>query len=124
MQGSRNYELDSSQGTDGLRSFLRGVAERDTSILEMASEHAAELPSPGLIWWRAQILRKQEEKRRIERPMMIMRMLAAMVCAVVFLVATASTWQQGQSLPILMMVVAIAVSLVSAAVLLWSPAKE
>jgi phenylpropionate dioxygenase-like ring-hydroxylating dioxygenase large terminal subunit len=40
MQGSRNYELDSNQVTDGLRSFLDEVAERDTSILEMASEHA------------------------------------------------------------------------------------
>src|SRR5215831_17378188 len=93
----------------------------DSLIKKMASDHAAELPSPGLIWWRAQILRKQEDQRRIERPIMIMKMLAAVVCAVVFLVATASAWQQGQSLPILMMVVAIAVSLVSAAVLLWSP---
>jgi vanillate O-demethylase monooxygenase subunit len=40
MQSSRNYATDSNQVTDGLRSFLNEVAERDTSILEMASEHA------------------------------------------------------------------------------------
>jgi phenylpropionate dioxygenase-like ring-hydroxylating dioxygenase large terminal subunit len=40
MQGSRNYALDSDAVTTGLRSFLTGVSERDTSILEMASKHA------------------------------------------------------------------------------------
>jgi len=96
----------------------------DSLIKKMATDHTPELPSPGLIWWRAQILKKQEETQRIERPMMIMKWLAAVVCAVVFLVATASSWQQGQALPILVMIVAITVSLVSAALLLWSPAKE
>lgn len=57
----------------------------DSLIKKMASDHSAELPSPGLIWWRAQILKKQEAKQRIERPVMIMRLLAATVCAVVFL---------------------------------------
>src|SRR5262249_32594150 len=57
----------------------------DFLIKKMASDHAAELPSPGLIWWRAQILRKQEEKRRIERPMMIMRFVAMAVCALIFI---------------------------------------
>jgi vanillate O-demethylase monooxygenase subunit len=40
MQGSRNYALDSDEVTAGLKSFLDGVAQRDTSILEMASDHA------------------------------------------------------------------------------------
>jgi vanillate O-demethylase monooxygenase subunit len=40
MRGSRNYALDSDAVTTGLRSFLTGVSERDTSILEMASMHA------------------------------------------------------------------------------------
>jgi vanillate O-demethylase monooxygenase subunit len=40
MQSSRNYAPDSGQVTDGLRSFLAEVARRDTSILEMASNHA------------------------------------------------------------------------------------
>ena len=40
MQSSRNYVTDSGEVTDGLRSFLAEVARRDTSILEMASNHA------------------------------------------------------------------------------------
>ncbi|MDT5093733.1 MAG: hypothetical protein QOH60_3096 [Mycobacterium sp.] len=40
MQGSRNYALDSDVVTSGLRSFLSGVAQRDVSILEMASKHS------------------------------------------------------------------------------------
>jgi vanillate O-demethylase monooxygenase subunit len=40
MQASRNYALDSGEVTDGLRSFLAEVARRDTSILEMASQHS------------------------------------------------------------------------------------
>ncbi len=40
MQGSRNYALDSDEVTTGLRSFLAEVARRDTSILEMASNHS------------------------------------------------------------------------------------
>lgn len=40
MQSSRNYAPDNDQVTEGLRSFLGDVADRDTSILEMASNHA------------------------------------------------------------------------------------
>ena len=40
MQGSRNYALDSDPVTTVLRSFLAEVAQRDTSILEMASNHS------------------------------------------------------------------------------------
>jgi vanillate O-demethylase monooxygenase subunit len=40
MQSSRNYRTDSDEVTVGLRSFLDGVARRDTEILEMASDHA------------------------------------------------------------------------------------
>jgi len=40
MQSSRNYATDSGEVTNGLRSFLAEVARRDTSILEMASNHA------------------------------------------------------------------------------------
>ena len=40
MQGSRNYALDSDVVTSGLRSFLAEVARRDTSILEMVSNHS------------------------------------------------------------------------------------
>jgi phenylpropionate dioxygenase-like ring-hydroxylating dioxygenase large terminal subunit len=40
MQGSRNYATDRDGVTTGLRSFLAEVARRDTSILEMVSNHS------------------------------------------------------------------------------------
>jgi len=40
MQASRNYRIDRDEVTAGLRSFLDGVAQRDVSILEMASSHS------------------------------------------------------------------------------------
>jgi len=54
--------------------------EFDSLIKKMAADHQPELPSPGVIWWRAQILKKQVEKERIERPLTIMRVLAAAAC--------------------------------------------
>ena len=54
--------------------------EFDSLIKKMAADHQPELPSPGVIWWRAQILKKQAEKERIERPLSIMRALAAILC--------------------------------------------
>jgi hypothetical protein len=51
--------------------------EFDSLIKRMAAGHQPELPSPDVIWWRAQILKKQAEKRRIERPVTIMRIAAA-----------------------------------------------
>lgn len=53
--------------------------EFDSLIKKMAAQHQPELPSAGLIWWRAQILRKQAEKERAERPFTIMRLVAAAV---------------------------------------------
>lgn len=57
----------------------------DSLIKKMASDHQPELPSPGVIWWRAQILKKQAENERIERPLTIMRTLAAVLCLAVLL---------------------------------------
>jgi len=57
--------------------------EFDSLIKKMAADHQPELPSPGVIWWRAQILKKQAEKERIERPLTIMRTLAALLCLAV-----------------------------------------
>lgn len=62
--------------------------EFDSLIKKMAAEHQPELPSPDVIWWRAQILRKQAEKQRIERPVTIMRIAAA----VLFLVVLVGLW--------------------------------
>lgn len=55
----------------------------DLLIKKMASEHQPELPSPGLVWWRAQVLKKQAQKERIERPVTIMRLIVTVVCLIV-----------------------------------------
>jgi len=68
--------------------------ELDSLLKQMADSHRPELPSPGLIWWRAQILRKQQEKQRIERPLTIMRSMAGGACMVAFLVFLAASWRQ------------------------------
>jgi len=60
----------------------------DSLIRKMAAEHKPGLPSPDVIWWRAQILRKQAEKQRIERPVTIMRIVAAAL----FLVVVVGLW--------------------------------
>jgi hypothetical protein len=52
-------------------------------IQQMAQQHQPELPSAGVIWWRARIQKKFAEKERIERPLVIMRMLAGTVGLVV-----------------------------------------
>ncbi len=51
----------------------------NSMIQQMAQQHQPELPSPGVIWWRAQIQKKFAEQHRIERPLVIMRMLAGTV---------------------------------------------
>jgi len=65
--------------------------EFDSLIKKMAAEHQPELPSPSLVWWRAQILKKQAEKERIERPVTIMRILASVIglCVVLGLLVQA-----------------------------------
>lgn len=55
----------------------------DLLIKKMAAGHEVELPSSGLVWWRAQILKKQAEKERIERPVTVMRMVAVAMCLLV-----------------------------------------
>ncbi len=104
-------------------------SQLDSLLKQMAEDHRPELPSPGLIWWRAQILRKQQERARIERPVLIMRMVAAVVCLVVFAGLVATNWPQFQKLlgsatwlVLPLGVVVLTVSLVSLS-LLWSAAK-
>jgi len=57
--------------------------EFDSLVKKMAAGHQPELPSPDVIWWRAQILKKQAEKQRIERPVTIMRITATVLFFVV-----------------------------------------
>ncbi len=102
----------------------------DSLMKRLAEEHQAVLPSPSLIWWRAQILKKYEQKRRIERPFTIMRLVAALVC----LELAAAVWAvYGQHLAFpwgrwlwLLMpcgMVVLTATLVSA-LMLWSTATE
>jgi hypothetical protein len=68
----------------------------DSLLKQMAVAHRPELPSPDLIWWRAQILRKQEQKRRIERPIMVMRLVAIVACLAISLGLFAANQQMFQ----------------------------
>src|SRR5260221_12981138 len=70
-------------------------SQLDFLIKKMAQDHRPELPSPDLIWWRAQILKKQAQKERIERPMVIMRMLAVKGCPAVFPARAGGKWRAG-----------------------------
>ena len=67
---------------------MNNDVEFDSLVKKMAAEHQPELPSPDVIWWRAQILKKQAEKQRIERPVTIMRIAAT----VLFLVVVVWLW--------------------------------
>jgi hypothetical protein len=62
---------------------MNNEVDLDLLIKKMAAGHQPELPSPGLIWWRAQILAKQAQKERIERPVAIMRLIAGAMCLLV-----------------------------------------
>jgi hypothetical protein len=77
---------------------MNNEPQLDSLLKQMADHHRPELPSPGLIWWRAQIVRKQQEQARIERPAMIMRLVAIVACLVVFAAMLSAGWQQFQTL--------------------------
>jgi hypothetical protein len=72
---------------------MNSEPQLDSLLKQMAEGHRPELPSPDLIWWRAQILKKQEQKRRIERPIIVMRQLAIVACLAVCLALLAANWQ-------------------------------
>jgi hypothetical protein len=100
----------------------------DSLLKQMAEGHQPELPSPALIWWRAQILKKYEQKKRIERPITIMRLAATVLCLVFLAALMAGNWREFQAagreswlMPFV--IVALTASLASAA-LLWPAAKR
>jgi len=110
---------------------MRNDSDLDAILKQMAAEHRPQLPSPGLIWFRAQLLRKAQQKERIERPMVVMRGLAGLTCAVIFLLVAASSWEKMQDgmgqqgwllLPLVLLT--FGASLASGVILLWSPAKR
>jgi hypothetical protein len=103
--------------------------ELDSLLKQMAASHRSQLPSPGMIWWRAQVLRKQKEKERIERPLMIMRGVAAVACVAALVVFLVNSWGQleppmASRLAMPLVVGFLMVSAILAFVVSWSPAKE
>jgi hypothetical protein len=105
-------------------------ADLDAMLKQMATEHRPQLPSPGLIWFRAQLVHKARQKERIERPLVVMRGLASLIGAVLMFALVAVNWREFQDtmdnqrsfvLPLLLTVTA---SLASGALLLWSRAKR
>ena len=78
-----NNEVNKTNGND---------AQLDSLIKNMADHHQPPLPSPGLIWWRAQVLKKLEAKERVERPMAIMRMVVSAVGAALLLGLVVVNW--------------------------------
>jgi hypothetical protein len=101
--------------------------ELDALLKQMAEEHQPQLPAPGLIWWRAQILKKQSEKELVERPLIIMRGLAVITCLIALVVLLVGNWGQLEAatgamhflMPLL--VALVAASLVSALLMLRWP---
>lgn len=102
----------------------------DSLLKQMAEAHRPELPSPDLIWWRAHMLRKQEQKQRIEKPIRIAWQLAIAACTAVLLALLVGNWASlatainGASAPLMALgVLALAVPLVSVVILLRPRAK-
>ena len=106
-------------------------SDLDAILKQMATEHRPQLPSAGLIWFRAQIVRKARQKERIERPLVVMRLLVLIVGAVLLPALVAANWgrvrdamnhQSSFLLPLLLLT--LTASLASGAILLWSLAKR
>ena len=106
-------------------------SDLDAILKKMAAEHRPPLPGPGLVWFRAQLLRKAQQKERIERPLVFMRFLAALAAGAILLAFVAANWGEFQDamnhasrllLPLLLLT--LGASLASGAILLWYPAKR
>ena len=109
---------------------MKNEIDLDALLREMAAHHQPQLPSASLIWWRAQISRKLRAKERIERPLMAMRVAAAITCTVIMVTLIAGSWGQLQAevrdnrwllIPVLLLTATA--SLVSVALLVWSWVK-
>jgi hypothetical protein len=97
----------------------------DFLIKNMAQDHQPQLPSPGVIWWRAQIQKKLAEKERVERPMMIMRLVVLALSAALVAGILVVNWREigtmagGQSGPFFVLGIFAAAALVLAGSLLF-----
>ena len=62
------------------------------SRLVELSRSAGTLPDPALIWWRAQLLEKQDAQARVARPIAIAQWLSLVVAVVTTIVLCAVNW--------------------------------
>ena|SRR5437899_6742419 len=104
--------------------------ELDQLLKQSAAAHKPALPSPDLIWWRAHILRKQEQKQRIERPIRIVGHVALVVCVVLCLAWVITNIQSLQTLAsnngwlLLLLGIAALAACLASVLMLRSPAKS
>jgi hypothetical protein len=127
--GRQNNELQNNTlQNNGLQN---NDLEFDSLIKRMAAEHQPELPSPDAIWWRAQILKKQAEKQRIERPVTIMRIAAAALLLLVMVWlwtieadSMRDAWGRLGALPFVPLLLAGAVMGLVAMALMWRTKSE
>jgi hypothetical protein len=107
---------------------MKNNIDLDAILQQMAAEHRLQLPDRGVIWFRAQILRKTRQKERIERPMEIMRLLVALTGALILLVFLADNWtpmldalRHGSGFLLPLLISTLAASFASAVMFLRSP---
>lgn len=110
--------------------LMKNDSTLDQLLKGMAADHRPQLPSPGLIWWRAQLYRKQKEKERIERPLIVMQQIAAITSVTVFVALLADNFGQLQTVIrnnswflMLLLILTAAAALVSV-LPLWSKVKR
>ena len=60
-------------------------------LAELSRSEGA-LPDPALIWWRAQLLERQDAQARVARPMEIAQWLSLVVAVVTVVVLCAMNW--------------------------------
>ena len=100
-------------------------AQLDSLIKNLAQDHQPQLPSPGVIWWRAQIQKKLAEKERVERPMMIMRAVVLALSAALVVGILVMNWREigamagGETGPFFVLGIFAAAALVIAGSLLF-----
>lgn len=96
--------------------FDKKELEFDALMKQMAADHHADLPSAQAIWWRARIQKKFENEKRVERPLMLVRLatailglIAALALASRFRLITDAPFRSGYFLAALAMTAAFAV---------------
>lgn len=100
----------------------------DALLKEMGTETVksseAQLPSAGQIWFRAQIARKTQRRERIERPLLVMRGIAVIICLAVGLLFATEMRAALSSAYLLPLLVVISIAAIVALLLAIWPASK